>query len=83
MPAQGTAEQQDDVQEESQPLLSSSAQTEAEERAASGQAVDQQQPKVQPGSPSKAVALQQSATQLSKQGSGIGRVKSQELGQCR
>lgn len=82
MPAQGTAEQQDDVQE-SQPLLSSSAQTEAEGRAASDQTVIQQQPKAQPGSPSKAVAMQQSAAQLSKQGSGIGRVKSQELGQCR
>lgn len=89
-PAQDAVEEQQQDQDdvpETQPLLVRAAQQQPAAAASVANSSDKPatQLAAQPGSPTKSAAaqVQQTAGPLAKQGSGIGRVKSQELGQCR
>lgn len=90
-PAEDVVDQQDQEQEqdevpETEPLLVRTAQQQPASAATPADVVDKSgRQRSQPSSPTKVAAqAQHSAVRaLNKQGSSIGRVKSQELGQCR
>jgi hypothetical protein len=87
--AQDAVDQQDQEQDEvpeTEPLLVRTAQQQPSSAPTTAAVADKSgQQRSQPSSPTKAAAqVQHSAVRaLNKQGSSIGRVKSQELGQCR
>jgi hypothetical protein len=87
--AQDAVDQQDQQQDEvpeTEPLLARTTQPQPALAATPADVAEQSgQQRSQPSSPTKAAAqAQHSAVMvLNKQGSSFGRVKSQELGQCR